>query len=164
LTAHSPRREEGESIARLYRGCFRLEGDEGSTLPLIAAFTALALTVVLVVTAASSLYLERKRLLTVADGAALAAAESFDLDAVTVIGGNVRTALTDDEVQDAARAYLAGLPETGRDQPELISATSPDGRSAEVTLLGAWHPPFASLLLPDGVTVEVTATARSVFQ
>lgn len=142
----------------------RLADDEGSTLPLIAAFTALALTVVLVVTAASSLYLERKRLLTVADGAALAAAESFDLDDVTVTDGGVRPALTDDEVAASAQDYLAALPESPRDRPELIDATSPDGRSAEIALVGVWHPPLVSALLPDGVTVEVSATARSVFQ
>ncbi|MDO9591011.1 MAG: pilus assembly protein TadG-related protein, partial [Microcella sp.] len=51
--------------------------DRGSILPLIAGFGALALAVVLLVSAATSLYLDRTRLFTLADGAALAAAESF---------------------------------------------------------------------------------------
>lgn len=56
--------------------------DRGSILPLVAGFGTLALAVVLLVSAATSLYLERTRLYTLADGAALAAAESFDLASV----------------------------------------------------------------------------------
>ncbi len=56
--------------------------DEGSILPLIAGYGALALVVVLLVTAANSLYIERKRLFSLADGAALVGAESFELSAV----------------------------------------------------------------------------------
>ena len=50
-----------------------LAADEGSTLPLVIFFGFLGLLVVLLVTAATSLYLEKKRLFTLADGAALVA-------------------------------------------------------------------------------------------
>ena len=56
--------------------------DEGSTLPLIIFFGMLSMILVLIVVAASSLYLERKRLFTLADSAALVGAEAFELAAV----------------------------------------------------------------------------------
>lgn len=51
--------------------------DDGSTMPLVIFFGFLSLVLVLLVVAASSLYLERKRLFAVADGAALSGAEAF---------------------------------------------------------------------------------------
>jgi hypothetical protein len=38
-----------------------------------------------------------------------------------------------------------------------------DGRSATVTLSALWRPPIVSLLVPEGIPIEVTAVARSVF-
>ena len=58
----------------------RAADDTGSTLPLVIFYGFLALALVLIVAAASSLYLERKRLFTLADDAALVGAESFDLE------------------------------------------------------------------------------------
>ncbi|TPW73352.1 pilus assembly protein TadG-related protein [Schumannella sp. 10F1B-5-1] len=139
----------------------RLVDDRGSTLPLIAAFGALALAVVLVVTAASSLYLERKRLFTVADGAALAAAESFDLDAAP---GADRTGprLDDDAVRSAAQDALDAAP-ARIEGLALENARTLDGRSAEVRVSGYWRPPILTLAVPEGVRIEVTARARAVY-
>ena len=73
--------------------------DTGSTLPLVLFYAALAIGLILVVVAASSLYLERKQLFTLADGAALVGAESFDLDDVSVTAeGALRPTLRADEV------------------------------------------------------------------
>ena len=138
------------------------QADEGSILPLVAGFVALALAVALVLAAASSLYLARKRLLTVADGAALAAAESFDLSAAQVEDGRVRAELDDREVHAAAVQHLGADPTALRDGIALVAATTPDGRSASVTLSSTWRPPFIVLLVPDGVPLEVTVTARTV--
>ena len=55
--------------------------DDGSTLPLILVFLAIAAGFVVVTAGATALHLERLRLLTVADGAALAAAESLPVAA-----------------------------------------------------------------------------------
>ncbi|MGY6497418.1 MAG: hypothetical protein ACXIUP_04235 [Microcella sp.] len=46
----------------------------------------------------------------------------------------------------------------------LVAARTPDGVSSEVTLEAAWRPPVVTLFVPDGVTLAVTATARSVLQ
>ncbi|BDZ44329.1 pilus assembly protein TadG-related protein [Naasia aerilata] len=132
-------------------------------MPLLAGFLALALALILVVAAATSLYLERKRLYTVADAAALAAAQSFPLDTVTVEDGRVRLALRDADTERAVREYLAAAP---ADLPDLAleEATTSDGRSASVTLSASWRPPLASFLLPDGLRLRVTSVARTAFR
>ncbi|WP_052129179.1 pilus assembly protein TadG-related protein [Clavibacter michiganensis] len=144
-------------------------GDEGSILPLVIASCALGLAVILMVSAASSLYLERVRLFSLADAAALAGAESFDVDAdggpaaaVPDHDGVALPPLTDDGVAAAAAAFLADEPTDGLHGLHLDRAVTPDGRSARVTLSTTWIPPVASLLAPDGVRIDVTSTARSV--
>ncbi|MER3389475.1 MAG: pilus assembly protein TadG-related protein [Microcella sp.] len=141
-----------------------LRDDRGSTLPLIIGYAGLALVVVLLVTAATALYLERARLFTLADGAALVGAESFDLDDVTVREGELlRPRLTDARVREDVAAYLAVAPTGSLDGVTLESASTPDGLSARVTLSSYWRPPMLTLFVAEGLRLEVTATARSVF-
>lgn len=141
-----------------------LADDRGSILPLIAGFGALALAVVLLVSAATSLYLERARLFTLADGAALAAAESFRLDSVQLTAdGELRPRLTKPEVTAAAVEYLAQAPDSRLDGLRLVEATTPDGLSARVTLAAVWAPPVLSVFVPEGIPLQVSATSRSVF-
>ena len=138
--------------------------DRGSILPLIAGFGTLALAVVLLVSAATSLYLERTRLFTLADGAALAAAESFDLASVRLTAeGALRPRLTKPEVTAAAADYLARAPGSRLEGLRLVEATTPDGLSARVTLAAVWAPPVVSIFVPQGIPLLVTATSRSVF-
>ena len=54
---------------------------------LIIGFVMLALLVSTVVMAASSLYIEHKKLLSLADGASVAAADSYTLGQVETAGG-----------------------------------------------------------------------------
>ncbi len=139
-----------------------LRDETGSILPLVAGFTALALTIALLVAAATSLYLERKRLLSLADSAALVGAEAYDLADVTATDGNVRVELADEDVSTAVQQYLEGVPDTF-EELRIEEATSVDGRSATVELSAQWHPPVVSLFVPEGLRVDVTSTARSVF-
>jgi hypothetical protein len=138
--------------------------DDGSTLPLILVFGLVALALVLVVAAATDLYLERKRLFTLADGAALVGAESFRLDEVRADAAGVRPTLRDDEVRAAVGEYLADEPADGFRDLRLVSASTPDGRSAAVTVSATWEPPVPLPFLPDGVRISTTATARSVLR
>jgi uncharacterized membrane protein len=146
------------------RRALTVRDDSGSIMPLIAGFGALALAVVLLVTAATSLYIDRKRLFTLADGAALAAAESFDLASVRLTpAGVLRPRLTKTEVAEAAAGYLAQAPQPRLDGVHLVEAVTPDGVSARVTLTAVWSPPMISMLVPQGISLRVTATSRSVF-
>lgn len=140
-----------------------LAGDEGSTLPLVIFFGFLGLLVVLLVTAATSLYLEKKRLFTLADGAALVGAEAFELDAVALTPLGPRPVLESRDVSVAVADYVAGNPTTEFEALAIDAAFTPDGRSATVTVSSTWHPPVVTLFVPDGIRIDATATARSVF-
>jgi len=143
-------------------------GDDGSILPLVIASCALGLAVILMASAASSLYLERVRLFSLADAAALAGAESFDVDGASPApiavddDGVALPPLTDDGVASTVAAFLADEPTAGIHDLHVDGATTPDGRSARVTLSAMWIPPVASLFAPDGVRIDVTSTALSV--
>ena len=153
----------GRAVSAL-RARVDLGDDRGSILPLIAGFGALALAVVLLVSAATSLYLERARLFTLADGAALAAAESFYLSSVRpTLEGELRPRLTHRQVLAAAANYLEQAPGTRLDGLRLVAAMTPDGLSARVTLACVWAPPVLSVFVPEGIPLQVTSTSRSVF-
>jgi uncharacterized membrane protein len=136
--------------------------EEGSTLLLTILYGVLALALVLVVVSATSLYLERKRLFTLADAAALAAAESWRLQDVRIEDEALVYELDDAEVHAVASAYLADAAHSLQGL-EVVRAGSTDGRSATVTLRALWHAPVHSAFLPLTVPIEVTADARSVF-
>ncbi|MFT4028705.1 MAG: pilus assembly protein TadG-related protein [Protaetiibacter sp.] len=137
--------------------------DDGSTLPLVVFYGVLGLAVVLLVTAATSLYLEKKRLFTVADGAALVGAEAFELDEVRLTPDGPRPLLDDAAVASAVADYLAGNPVPELENLTVVRAGTADGLSATVTVSSTWHPPVVTVFVPDGLRLEATATARSVF-
>lgn len=146
----------------------RLRDEDGSTLPLTIFYAVLCLALILLVVAATSLYLEHKRLFTLADGAALAAAEAFSLDQVSLdqsAPSDVvpRVSLDSADVRQAAQEYLADNPIGRFDRLRLEEADSADGESATVRISATWHPPVLSLFVPDGIHVDATSVARSVF-
>jgi uncharacterized membrane protein len=147
--------------ARLTAG--KLASDEGSTLVLTVFYGFLSLVLILLVVAATSLYLERKRLFTLADGAALVGAEAFQLDDVTLTPGGYRPTLHTADVAAAVSSYLAKNPSDEFDSLAVERAETVDGRSATVSLSAYWRPPVISLLVPQGFRIDVTAVARSVF-
>lgn len=138
-------------------------GDDGSTLVLTIFYGFLSLVLILMVVAATSLYIERKRLFTLADGAALAGAEAFALGSVENGANGMRPGLGSPDVATAARAYLADAPHSGLEGVRVTRAASVDGQSATVSLAAWWRPPVLTLLIPEGLPIEVTAVARSVF-
>lgn len=140
----------------------RRSSEEGSTLPLTIFYGFLALVLVLLVVAATSLYLERKRLFTLADGAALVGAEAFALDDVRLTASGYRPTLETADVAAAVSSYLATAP-ADFESLAVDRAETVDGRSATVTLSAYWRPPIVSLLVPEGLRIEVTAVGRSVF-
>ncbi|MFP7760889.1 pilus assembly protein TadG-related protein [Marisediminicola sp. LYQ134] len=142
----------------------RADDDTGSTLLLTIFYGVMALVLTLVVVAATSLYVERKRLFTLADGAALAGAESFALDDVAVTEAGIRPRLTSDGVARAAAEFVRDAPSPRFENLRIDRAGTPDGLSATVTLSSRWRPPIVTLFVPDGVRIDVTAVGRSVFR
>ncbi|MBN9185673.1 MAG: hypothetical protein J0I97_09460 [Microbacterium sp.] len=133
------------------------EDEDGSVMLLTIGYAVLALVAVLICVDATSLYLEQKRLDAVADAAALAAADGFALD---LHGGEVRATLTSQGVRSQAR----GLVDDVAEGAVLVSADTPDGRSARVTVGGTWHPPVLTLFVPEGVELTATATSRTALR
>ena len=88
----------------------RLRDERGSTLPLTIFYGFMSLVLILLVVAATSLYLERKRLFVLADGAALVGAEAFALDDVTATASGWRPTLETPDVAAAVSAYVAATP------------------------------------------------------
>lgn len=132
-------------------------GEDGSVLPLTLGYAALALIAVLVCVDATSLYLSQKRLDGLADAAALAGADGFNL---ALVGGEPVAELTDDAVRAQADALVAAVGGSA----VLVSAATPDGVSSRVTVADEWHPPILTLFVPDGVALESTATSRTALR
>ncbi|MBT2531833.1 hypothetical protein J7E83_06795 [Arthrobacter sp. ISL-48] len=130
---------------------------------LIIGYVLLALLVTTVVIGTSSLYLEHKRLLSLADGASLAAADSYTLGEVGTQGGSPSATLNSERVRSVAGHFIARTPASQRfDGLAVASATgTPDGSTAVVVLSAAVHPPLVNFLVPDGIRIEATSTARS---
>lgn len=144
-----------------------LASEDGSTILLTIAYCVLALMLIGVVTAATSLYLEHKRLHAVSDATALAGAEAVDLENAVVREGRVVAPLTNDSVRDAAERYLrvaGGSTADGLHEVRIERAASEDGATASVRLSSVWHPPFVTLFVPDGVRIETESRARTAFR
>lgn len=140
-----------------------MKDERGSTLPLTIFYGLLGVALVLLVVAATSLYLERKRLFTLADGAALVGSEAFALEEVLETEKGFRPTLRSPDVAAAVSAYVRSVPTADFTGLRVERAESADGRSATVQLSSHWHPPVLSLLVPEGLRIDVTAVARSVF-
>ncbi len=126
-------------------------------LLLTLGYAILAIVAVLICVDATSLYLAQKRLDGLADAAALAGADGFTL---SVVDGEARAELESAAVRAQAEALVAGV---GGDAV-LVSAGTPDGVSARVTVAGSWRPPVLTLFVPDGVALEATATSRTALR
>jgi len=130
------------------------DDDDGSVLLLTLGYATLSIAAILVCVSATSLYLAQKRLDALADAAALAGADGFSIE---VDGDDVRAALEDAAVREQAAAVVDAV----GDGASVVTAGTPDGVSARVTVRTAWHPPLFSLFVPDGVPLESTATSRT---
>jgi len=133
------------------------DDEDGSILPLILGYMLLAVAVIFVCVCATDLYIAQKRLDSLADAASIAGADGFTLESTE---GSVRAELTDEKVREQADAVVTAVsPET-----RLVSAGTPDGVSARVTVATVWHPPLISPFVPDGVPIEATATTRTALR
>ena len=130
---------------------------------MILGYVALALLVTTVVIGISAVYLEHKRLLSLADGASLAAADSYTLGEVETQGSSPSALLNPARVRNVAADFVARSPASQRfDSLSVAGATgTPDGSTAVVVLTAAVHPPVVNFLVPGGIPIEATSTARS---
>ena len=137
--------------------------DCGQIMLLIIGYVLLTLLLVTAVAGASSVYIEHKKLLSVADSAAVAAADSYSLDQVVGDSGVPGANLSQDRVIGTVTAYLDknGIRSQFSGLAVGSGTGTPDGRTAQVTLTAVVHPVFINFLVPDGIAVTATSTARS---
>jgi hypothetical protein len=140
--------------------------ESGRIMLLTSAFVAFALMLVAVVASATAVHLDRKALYDVADLAAADAASAMSPDSFYTGAGapaeGAPLTLSDAEVRAAVEHYLAehppGLPVA------VTGASSPDGRSARVTLAGMSQPPLLRWFTDGfggGIAVSASSTARA---
>jgi Flp pilus assembly protein TadG len=108
----------------------------------------------------TNLALARTQLQSIADGAALAAAQSITPNNATVTGGRLVIALTPATIRSVARQFVRDSAEPG---VRVSAVTTPDGRTAIVTLTRVWRAPIDSEFLPLRMRLSATARARTVF-
>ncbi|MEZ2370741.1 pilus assembly protein TadG-related protein [Arthrobacter sp. RCC_34] len=136
----------------------------GSLNILTLGYVVIALLAAVVLLDVSSVYLDHKKLLSLADGAASAAADAFDITGIAGDRqGHVTVRLDDGRVRAAAADYLRRSPAAVTlDGLALVDASgSPDGRSATVRLTAVARPPLLGVFVPDGITIESGSTARA---
>jgi hypothetical protein len=142
---------------------------------LIIIYTLIAFSLVTVVVGASAVHLGRHRLLSVADAAALDAADALDRPGFYGAAGQPAgpgagervVPLSDASVRESVHRYLRDV---GSEQrlPGLAATDptgSPDGSTAEVTLTAVIPLPLVGAVLApwsDGVPIRVTAHARAL--
>ena len=114
---------------------------------LTLGYAMLALVAIFVCANATSLYLAQKRLDALADAAALAGADGFTISTVGRRASR-RPARRRRASLRRARSWMPWAT-----VPTLVSAGTPDGLSARVTVATVWHAPIVSLFVPDGVAL-----------
>lgn len=135
--------------------------DDGSILVLLLGYTVIGLMLIAVLAAASSIYLAERRLVALADAAALTAAEHYDLSSAQLRDGRVEVQLDDANVDESVRHYIGQIDSTHFLSLEVVRAESPDGKSVEVELRAMWSPPIVSELLPELVELRASSSARA---
>ena len=138
-------------------------GDDGSVLVLTIGLVVVVMLLVAVVAAASKLFLTRRSLASVADGAALAAAQDVDLAALYAGQAGATLPLAAERARADAAAYVArAMTDTGLTDLRVVSVTVA-GRSVDVTVSARSVLPFASAVTgdPEGTVITVTAHAEA---
>lgn len=135
---------------------------------LAIAYGLLALLLVGVVASATAVHLERKRLLVLADLAAIEAADAIDVPAYYTDAHAEEGAAVHVEPVDVAASvedFLATAPEAARfTDLVVVEAMTTDGRTARVTLRATARVPLLSVVTAawsDGIELVVTAQARA---
>lgn len=145
-------------VRRIRRG--QENSEQGSMTLLITGCMAIAVLLILGTVVVTSAQVSRVRLLDVADGAALDAADALDS---SVYGGGFDDAVrvSDGTVWDSAESYLAA-----REMPSNVTSWriepgtgTPDGETAVVVVSGVVRLPVVGPLV-DAVGGSVTITVR----
>ena len=133
-------------------------GDEGTVLVLVLGFAMVLVVMVGVVVNVSAAVLARRAVASAADGAAVAAAQALDEDAVRNGGLSGRLPLSQSGARQRVAAYARQVAPT---QPGLRLTVTVDGSTASVVAVRDVRLPFARLVGLRPLRVEATGRARA---
>ena len=133
-------------------------------LILLLGLTVICLSLALLVTDASRVFLAKRTLAAQADAAALAGVQDVDLDAYYgATGAEAPLPLDPDAAREAVVAHLKSLADAGSLLGEIV-AIDADAAGVTVTLQAVVDLPFgAAYGAGEGVTVEATAHAEAPY-
>ena len=139
--------------------------EDGSISLFILGLALIAMLLIAGAVAVTSAHLSRMRLLDVADGAALSAANALD-DSAYDQGVGESVPLSNRSVQERAAVYLGSRPRPGSIREWRLGpgTGTPDGRTAVVVVVGEAELPMVGPALRDlgvAVTIRVESRARS---
>jgi hypothetical protein len=136
--------------------------EEGRVMLLVLVFTMVCTLLITGVIAVTSVHLSRMKLLDVADGAALSAANALD-DTAYRRGVGQAVPLSDATVRRAAADYVGrrSMPASMTSWGLGSGTGTPDGQVAVVRMSCVADVPLVGWLLGDGVSVNVTSRARA---
>ncbi|MFC8598429.1 hypothetical protein [Isoptericola sp. NPDC057191] len=149
-------------------------GEDGRIMLLTAGVVALALMIVGMVASVTAVHLDRKHLYDLADALAADAADAIpperaysgSPDQAGSSAGEGWRVLTSADVEASVHDYLATHPaqSANLDGLRLVEASSPDGRTARVSLAASSHPPLLRWFTDSvggGFTVAATSSAQA---
>lgn len=150
--------------------------DRGSVLPLILVYLLVAFGLVAVAADVAAVHLQRNRLISLADAAALDAADALDAERFYLNGAGQEPGgrpdagvvpVSDSTVQDSVASFLIVAQAAGRfDDLAVVEPTGArDGRSVQVTLSAQARLPILTVVVSawsDGVPLTVTSRAQAV--
>lgn len=148
-------------MARTKRAALNPRDEDGQSLVLAIGLCAITLLTISVVLAVSAVNLKARQLLSIADGAVVAAVDEFEFVADN---GDPRIQLDQQRVQQAVQQYLSDVGAAGRVDNLRIGRVqiTPDGQGANLVLQGSVQPPIVGWIVPDGVPISLDSSARTV--
>lgn len=146
-------RDRGVSVA----------SDEGQTTVLVVGLTVVCLLLATVILAVTTVNLEARKLLSAADEATMAAADSFTIAIEEGGDSGHAPVLADAEAAEAVAGYLAAAGAHGRFDGLVVESVSvgDGGQTVDVVLTATARPPIVNWIVPDGVRIVATSSSRT---
>jgi len=140
----------------------RKREETGQSMILIIGYVVIVLLAVSATLGATLVNTEARKLLSVADSAATAAADSFEVEDVGT-SGTLRIRLSDSAVAAAAAKYVndVGAPRRFEGFSVTRAGASGDGTTATIALRAVVRPPIVGWFVPAGIPISVESSART---